>query len=260
MVMLKVVALWLLLISSVTSYPYSTIPNPTQNWESCGREKLSWVCDPNNYLKKDVADLIDFTLSSLSQNYTASCGKPYQIGVAIIKKLSDYGYDSSFDDAKKFAKSIHDSWGVGYSDCQSGIVLFASIEDRHVYISTGAIVKKIITDSIINDFITKGMISFFRVKDFDQAILFGIDKLATILSSSSPDKQNFIQDTDLNTTNRGEEEESHSIWVGILFIVAYLGLIFFGIGVMFEFIKWMYRLIKNWIVKIIFGEKNGKRK
>ena len=52
--------------------------------------------------------------------------------------------------ARDFAVYLHNSWGVGSESENNGIVLFISVEDRVLYISTGASVKALInTYSVI---------------------------------------------------------------------------------------------------------------
>jgi hypothetical protein len=45
---------------------------------------------------------------------------------------------------------LHDSWGVGHADCNNGIVLVLSELDRHMFFSTGAGVKGIVTDKLLD--------------------------------------------------------------------------------------------------------------
>lgn len=49
--------------------------------------------------------------------------------------------------AKAFARSVHDTWGVGNPACQNGVLLLMAIGDRQVYISTGRGVKAVVPDS-----------------------------------------------------------------------------------------------------------------
>lgn len=34
------------------------------------------------------------------------------------------------DDARVFAKAVHDNWGIGDRECNNGVLLLLSIEDR----------------------------------------------------------------------------------------------------------------------------------
>lgn len=42
------------------------------------------------------------------------------------------------DAAHAFAKDLHARWGVGDAACNNGVLLLLSIQDRQVYVSTGA--------------------------------------------------------------------------------------------------------------------------
>lgn len=40
--------------------------------------------------------------------------------------------------APEFAKQLHSRWGVGDAACHNGVLLLLAVEDRQVYINTGA--------------------------------------------------------------------------------------------------------------------------
>ena len=47
------------------------------------------------------------------------------------------GVDAA-EQARAFAKSLHDAWGVGSATCNNGVLLLMALDNRQVYISTGA--------------------------------------------------------------------------------------------------------------------------
>ena len=102
-----------------------------------------------------------------------------QIGIAIISSFKHYDYvipvTASYDDfeylSKKYAKSIHNQWGIGDEDCNNGILIFFAIDDRVLYISTGKGVKNIITDSFIDRYIMKHIRPLMRSGEYDRAII-----------------------------------------------------------------------------------------
>lgn len=72
--------------------------------------------------------------------------------------------------AQSFAVDLHDKWGVGGVDGkENGILVFLSIEDRVVYISTGRDVKKIVTQRDIEVLIAAVKPDLKR-KDYGTAI------------------------------------------------------------------------------------------
>ncbi len=77
----------------------------------------------------------------------------YQIAVAVVDHMSRYNFGSSLSEAQRFARFLHDEWGVGYDNCQNGILMFVSLGDRHMFISTGAVAKKVLTNDKIDSVI-----------------------------------------------------------------------------------------------------------
>ena len=107
----------------------SQIPNPLTDPESCGRSTKSTICDPFSYLYTNAAESIQ---KSIDKEVSA------EIAVLIIKKMHPSlfgGIFSSIDQAaQKFARDVHDSWGIGNKETNNGILIFLSIEDRKIYI------------------------------------------------------------------------------------------------------------------------------
>jgi len=64
-------------------------------------------------------------------------------------------YESQDASAKRYARTLHDKYGVGKAECQNGMLLFLAIQDRKLYISTGQGMRKVITDSHITEIIEK---------------------------------------------------------------------------------------------------------
>lgn len=55
-----------------------------------------------------------------------------QFGMAIVPTLELYGTRPTEEGARALAKATHDAWGVGHSDCQSGMMLVLALDDRKV--------------------------------------------------------------------------------------------------------------------------------
>ena len=60
--------------------------------------------------------------------------------------MKNDGYLPLEELAKNYAKSIHDSWGIGHYPCDNGVLIFLAICDRQIYISTGRAAASILTD------------------------------------------------------------------------------------------------------------------
>eukprot|EP01103_Thecamoeba_quadrilineata_P007983 TRINITY_DN1778_c0_g1_i2.p1 TRINITY_DN1778_c0_g1~~TRINITY_DN1778_c0_g1_i2.p1 ORF type:complete len:173 (-),score=22.01 TRINITY_DN1778_c0_g1_i2:784-1302(-) len=126
-------------------------PDPMIHPNACSRETKSFICDPDRIISYPVANNINSLISDFA-NQTIACdqSRGYQIAVALVERMSDYGLKGGTpaNNAEQFAKHVHGSWGVGYQDCQSGVVLFLARSDRQMYISTGIIAMERLTNSI----------------------------------------------------------------------------------------------------------------
>lgn len=170
------------------SWTRATFPNPEQDPEAC-KSSYSRICDPDGLLgTKDKVNLNDKinsfeVMNSLPCSQTGSkdeVDSPIQLAVALVRKmdLSNYwglrGKDAA---ARDMAMGIHDDWGVGSTSCGgTGILMFLSIEDRVIYISTGAAVQKVLTDGRLDNVIAR-MGAVLRRKDYGDALLQGIDEM-----------------------------------------------------------------------------------
>lgn len=61
----------------------------------------------------------------------------YQVAVALMKRFAPTPGVSADARAHRFAKRLHDDWGVGQAGCNNGVLLLLSVLDRQLYISTG---------------------------------------------------------------------------------------------------------------------------
>ncbi|ETN98877.1 hypothetical protein RFI_38609, partial [Reticulomyxa filosa] len=110
------------------------------------------------------------------------CGnekKGLEVGIAIISKFRNYDFEAPYTSSKDFpaltehyCKHIHTQWGVGDATCNNGLMVFISIQDRHLYISTGKGIKHIITDHFIEKWlIPNTMAPWMKQQRYDQALL-----------------------------------------------------------------------------------------
>jgi uncharacterized membrane protein YgcG len=117
------------------SYSPTDLKNPMLGPKEsafCGRPGVerSAICDPDNLMTKESKDVIEGTINKI---------KNAEVAVVMIDSMSSYfqmfrSVDSS---AEKFARAVHDSWGVGDRNTNNGVLVFLSISDRAWYVSTG---------------------------------------------------------------------------------------------------------------------------
>lgn len=58
--------------------------------------------------------------------------RAFQVAVALVDKMQLQKGRTAAEQAEVFAKSLHNTWGVGDATCNSGLVLFLSRDDRQV--------------------------------------------------------------------------------------------------------------------------------
>lgn len=161
-------------------------PNPTINLEACGRRgKVSWICDPESILSYETANNIEELLYSVRKNTNSGCSEGenpgFQIGVAVLNRMRSHSDESVAETAEKFAKHLHDSWGVGNAGCDDGAVLLLSTDDRQVYMSTGRGATKVLTDNQI-DLIIEEMKPHLKDKNYDKSVEVAVTKMGEVFS------------------------------------------------------------------------------
>uniref|UniRef100_A0A7S1ERD4 RING-type domain-containing protein n=1 Tax=Timspurckia oligopyrenoides TaxID=708627 RepID=A0A7S1ERD4_9RHOD len=160
-----------------------------RNPEACGRPgvKSSWICDPDQILDKENADTIEGILDMIVHGkvpFTKSiCGNRLvgvEVAVVLVQKMRTTLEDKQLA-AEKFAKAVHDSWGVGDSQCNLGALLFLSVSDRVVYISTGRGTQKMLTDGKVQSII-HSMRPLLRKQNYGEAIQKAVTSIGRVVS------------------------------------------------------------------------------
>ena len=168
---------------AIKSFSPSDIPNPIKNPAGCGRPnvKSSAICDPENILKEENKNVIEGFINAVPVEKA-------QIAVVIIRSMdTKFIGSSSIEDAtEKFARNLHDTWGVGNSETQNGILIFLSLTSRSVFISTGDGVKGKLSKAILEGYIINEVMKpELKYKDYSGAIEKAVFEMDNILSGKS---------------------------------------------------------------------------
>jgi uncharacterized protein len=202
-------------------YHPQEIPNPMtspQNAEACGRPGVpkSAICDPANLLSKDSKDTIEGFMNDI---------KTAQVGMTVINKMakSFVRSDSLMKAGEKFARQVHDTWGVGEKATNNGVLIFISLEDHVVYISTGKGVQHLLSPSVISS-VVEHMKTPLRAEKYNEAMERCVVDVKLVLSG----------DKRFSRVQRvgGQQEVD---WVGLIFIVTIVAI--GGIAKYFEMRK-----------------------
>lgn len=55
-----------------------------------------------------------------------------QVAVAVMRTMDVPSGQDAAAEAQLFAKALHDAWGVGLRECNNGVLLLLSVDDRQV--------------------------------------------------------------------------------------------------------------------------------
>jgi hypothetical protein len=146
---------------------------------SCGRPGVahSVICDPEHILTKENKDVIEGRVIDIEEK------SQLEFGIAVVQSMSVL--ESQIDsEAKRYAESLHTTWGVGDEMNENGVVLFLAIDDRAVYISTGKGVKDKLTDLIVLNII-EHMRPFLKKGNYGEAIESAVVEMDLVMQNKS---------------------------------------------------------------------------
>lgn len=156
------------------------IPNPTIDYEKCGRPRSSMICNPNGIISNSVADWFDQEVAKLyNQTQTDKCGG-YQVASAVINKMVLNGGENSEQAVARYGIYLMNKWGVGDASCNTGVMLFISIDDRKLTIITGMGAKEKISESTGNNIIGT-MKPYFKRNDYNNGFERGVEEIRDYL-------------------------------------------------------------------------------
>ena len=167
------------LLSVIGGYTPSDVPNPMFDPVGCGRPDVpkSAVCDPAGLLLNENKDVIEGFINS-------AVGA--QIAVVIIDEMKPefVGSDDITVASEHFARTLHDTWGVGDKVTNNGILVFLSVNDRSVYISTGTGVQDKLTRRYV-DYLIAEMKPDLRNKAYGTALEKTVVQIDMIMAGKS---------------------------------------------------------------------------
>lgn len=185
------IAFILINITDARRWASTELPNPQKDpTGQCGRRKKSAICDPDGYLSESDGDTIDGLINFIQEGSHGfklmECPngpRGAQIAVAVVDRMP-FSMKDKRQRAFQYAKDLHDRWGVGDADCQTGVVLFLAVNDRAMGFSTGAGVKKIFTDGKVKK-VEALMKAKLREEEYGNAIILAVTSVGNIVSGGS---------------------------------------------------------------------------
>ena len=143
-----------------------------------------WISDPDKYLTEYQFFEINSMLDSNSylKKHTFPCGnnyKPYQVAVLVVEKM-DRSYSGS-----EFAETVFNKWGLGYPECNNGVLLFLSIKDKILSITPGSgITSDVLSDFDKEHIIIDAIKPYLKNKRYGDGLRKGVNELVQVLCIS----------------------------------------------------------------------------
>lgn len=132
-----------------------------------------WVTDQAGLLSKNEIQSLSASLAGHEKNSST------QIVIVILPDLG--GRDIS-----SYAFELGDSWGVGQSGVDNGIVLLVSVGDRKVFIATGYGVEASVPDVVAGRIIREIITPNFRQGRYYQGLQSAVDALIEATRGETP--------------------------------------------------------------------------
>ena len=185
------------IVASAHAKTLSEMPNPVGSAMLCGwpNTNTAHVCDPDGVISDGPFNIqqlnaIDAVLADIEGGTKCAPGSA-QFAVAAVAKM-DGGSGSKANRARAWAKGLHDKWGVGHKECQNGIVLFLSLRDRVIHISTGAGIKSTITEHHIKAVVDDVMKEHMRAGRVGTAVLTAVREIRATLRRPDGDTSTLL--------------------------------------------------------------------
>ena len=131
---------------------------------------------PQNHFN-DYANVVsDSVERQLNERLAAfERGTSNQVVVAVFARM-----DSSAP-VRDYTLRIAQAWGVGRKDRDNGVVLFAFMQERQLYLQVGVGLEPRIPDSLAQRIINQDIVPRFRARDIDGGLRSGVDAILSAI-------------------------------------------------------------------------------
>lgn len=191
------------------------LPNPSIDYQTHNignnYDQPSFICDPHSYLTNKERESIDSLIYKTMLEFNHEIGitlikslKHYNIGSKLKQQSSNnkikYNYNNPSSSKRhssinynpkdpytvqnlcsKYCRITHNNWIINQRGLNNGLLIFASIHDRYLCISSGTHIKHIITDDFIRDCLIPHSIDFhFQSYEYSQGLINCINNLYNV--------------------------------------------------------------------------------
>lgn len=161
-----------------------------------------------NKLVNDYAQLLDPEQEAALERKLVAYADSTSTQIAIVLDQSLEG-----DDVFEYSFRIAESWGIGTKENDNGILIYAALEDRKLYIHSGMGVQDYLTDNVAKRLLDQVLRPAFRQQNYYG----GLDQITTILIDLGAGKY-----TNDNPKASGDGRISPFVVLLIIFAVIFL--------------------------------------
>ncbi len=141
----------------------------------------SYVSDPTRILTDTTTVRINQILGELESKATA------QVAVVMLPSIGD---EDRFD----FAQRLFKHWGIGKAEKDNGLLILFILDQRNIRFHTGFGLEGILTDARCKQIQQQFMVPSFKEGDYDYGMLYGIEKVAAILTTPEAIDEIFVEE------------------------------------------------------------------
>jgi len=135
------------------------------------------ICDPDGILSEKERKKLGEQINHLEDTCLVKCNNSdenenVQMTIVIVSKFDEANMSTKDDTAEIFATTLHNRWGVGNVICgkSTGVLLFVSILDRAMFISTSNGVEPILTRTRLESIMEQKMKSYLKERKYAEAL------------------------------------------------------------------------------------------
>lgn len=115
---------------------------------------------------------------------------PVQMAIAVVERLAMENVRDEADideNAEKFARQLHDKWGVGHETSKggTGVLIFLDVYNRVVFISRGGALTRMLSNARI-DRIIHDMKHFLRQAKYAEGLALAVESIAEVIEKGEP--------------------------------------------------------------------------
>lgn len=151
--------------SNSQGWTVANVPNPKT------QDAGNWISDPDDILSPEAEHQINWMLQKLEDSLS--------IEIAVVALNSIEG-----NNPHEFALSLFNTWGVGKSDDDNGLLILLTLDIRDITFKTGYGIEGVLPDILCKRIQKESMLPHLQANDWDTGMVLGIKAVTDTLLGS----------------------------------------------------------------------------